>query len=87
MGDLFVSMASPAEPGVIILRPDGTVKAQLTNPPNSPTVPYDGPANIAFDGGGRILMTNHAPVTGTNFSILDVDVQDTGAPLFTPLIP
>ena len=86
-GDLFVSMASPAEPGVIILRPDGTVKAQLTNPPNSPTVPYDGPANIAFDGNGHILMTNHAPVTGANFSILDVDVKDKGTALFTPLIP
>ena len=28
-------------------------------------------------------MTNHAPVTGTNISILDVDVKDKGAPLFT----
>jgi sugar lactone lactonase YvrE len=86
-GDLYVSMASPAEPGVIILRPDGTIKAQLTNPPNSPTVPYDGPANLAFDGNGHILMTNHAPFTGGPFSILDVDVQDKGWPLFTPLIP
>jgi sugar lactone lactonase YvrE len=86
-GDLFVSMASPAAPGVLILRPNGTIKAQLTNPPGSPTVPYDGPANIAFDGAGRILMSNHAPFTGVNFSILDVDVQDKGTPLYTPLEP
>lgn len=31
-GDLYVSMASPAEPGVMILRPDGPIKAQLTIP-------------------------------------------------------
>ncbi len=86
-GDLFVSMASPAEPGVIVLRLDGTVKAQLTNPQPFTSVPFDGPANIAFDGTGQILMTNHAPVTGTNFSILDVDVNDRGQKLFTPLIP
>jgi sugar lactone lactonase YvrE len=84
-GDLFVSMVVPS--GVLILRPSWTVKAQLTNPPGSPTVPYDGPANIAFDGAGRILMSNHAPFTGVNFSILDVDVQDKGTPLYTPLEP
>ena len=50
-------------------------------------MPFDGPANIAFDGTGQILMTNHAPVTGTNFSILDVDVDHRGQKLFTPLIP
>lgn len=86
-GDLFVSMASPAAPGVMILHPGWTKKAQLTNPPGSPTVSYDGPANIAFDGAGRILMTNHAPFTGGPVSILDVDVQDKGAPLYTPSIP
>lgn len=69
------------------LRPDGTKRARLTNPQGSLTAPYDGPANIAFDGTGNILMTNHAPVTGLvarKFSIVDVDVD--GARLFTPMI-
>jgi sugar lactone lactonase YvrE len=86
-GDLYVAMASPTAPGVMILRPDGTQRARLTNPLLSLTAPYDGPANIAFDGAGRILLTNHAPVTGLvlrQFSIVDVDVGDVGAPLFMP---
>lgn len=88
-GDLYVSMASPTAPGVMILRPDGTKRAQLSNPQGSLNAPYDGPANIAFDGAGSILMTNHAPVTGLvtrQFSIVDVDVDDDGAKLFTPMI-
>lgn len=73
----------------MILRPDGTVAARLTKPQGSLDAPYDGPANIAFDGAGRILMTNHAPVTGLvarKFSIVDTDVGDNGAPLFAPMI-
>ena len=88
-GDLYVAMATATAPGVMILRPDGTKRARLTNPQGSLTAPYDGPANIAFDGAGAILMTNHAPVTGLvtkQFSIVDGDVEDTGAPLFTPMI-
>jgi len=88
-GDLYVAMASPTAPGVMILRPNGTKRAQLTNPQGSLTAPYDGPANIALDGAGHILMTNHAPVTGLvtrKFSIVDTDVEDDGAPLFTPMI-
>jgi len=53
------------------------------------TVPDDGPANIASDGAGNILMPNHAPVTGLmtrTFSIVDTDVDDNGASLFTPMI-
>jgi sugar lactone lactonase YvrE len=89
-GNLFIAMADPVAPGVMILHPNGTIKAKLTNPPNIPTEPYDGPANIAFDGAGRILMTNHAPVNGPithKFSIVDVDVADLGTKLFAPLVP
>ena len=88
-GKLYVAMASPTGPGVMIFNPDATVAARLTNPQGSLDEPYDGPANIAFDGAGRILMTNHAPVTGLltkKFSIVDTNVEDTGAPLFTPKI-
>jgi sugar lactone lactonase YvrE len=88
-GDLYVAMASPLGAGVTILRPDGTVAARLTNPQGSLDAPYDGPANIAFDGAGHILLTNHAPVTGLvtkKFSIVDTAVGDPGAPLFAPMI-
>ena len=82
-------MASPTAPGVLVLNSDGTIAAQIKNAPLSLSSPFDGPANIAFDGAGRILMTNHAPVTGLvlrKFSIVDVDVTDSGAPLFAPMI-
>ena len=86
-GDIYVAMATLAQSGVTILRPDGTERARLRNKLLSPFAPYDGPANIAFDGAGRILLTNHAPITGLvlrKFSVVDVDVDDPGAPLFTP---
>ena len=89
-GDLYVAMASALGSGVMILRPDGTQRARLRNPNLNLLDPYDGPANIAFDGAGRILLTNHAPVTGLvlrRFSIVDTDVQDAGAPLVTPALP
>ena len=44
---------------------------------------------LAEHGAGRILMTNHAPVTGVvtkQFSIVDVGVDDNGWPLNTPMI-
>lgn len=86
-GDIHVAMAEPGGSGVKIVRPDGTVRARMGNPQLELLAPYDGPANIAFDGSGRILLTNHAPVTGLllrRFSIADADVEDPGAPLFTP---
>jgi len=88
-GLLYVAIATPFASGVSILSPDGTEVARLSNSAN-PIFPYDSPANIAFDGKGSILLTNHAFVTGvTNpeqFTILDVYVADTGLPLHRPLI-
>jgi len=88
-GDLYVAIGSPTGPGIVILRPDGSQRARLRNPPLSPIAPFDGPADIAFDGTGRILVTNHAAATGEilrRFSIAEADVADAGAPLFTPSI-
>lgn len=52
--------------------------------------PYDGPANLAFDGRGNVLVTNHAPFTGgmlpSQFKILKVVVNDFGNPLVKPLL-
>ncbi len=77
-GDIAVVQAGPLSAGVDIVSPAGIVKRTVRGPL------FDGPANIAFDGAGRALMTNHAPVTGLvlrKFSILDVDLEDAGTPL------
>ena len=88
-GDLYVSIGSPHSSGVVILRPDGTQRARLRNPPGALFAPFQGPADIAFDGAGKILVTNHATFTEVlrDFSIAEADVDDRGAKLFTPAIP
>ena len=52
---------------------------------------YDSPANIAFDGEGSLLITNHAFATGAllpeQFSVVKVWVKDGGSPLAKPLLP
>lgn len=87
-GDLYVAIATPPGQGVVILRPDGTQRARLRNPAGNLLAPFQGPADIAFDGAGRILVTNHAAFTEVlrRFSIAEADVDDPGAPLFTPAI-
>jgi sugar lactone lactonase YvrE len=89
-GRLYVAIATPFGSGVSILSPAGAEVAHLANHGN-PIFPYDSPANIAFDGTGRMLVTNHALVTGvTNpaqFTVLDVWVDDAGSPLEMPLLP
>ena len=86
-GLLYVAIATPFALGVSILGPNGREVARLSNQGN-PIFAYDSPANIAFDGRGSILLTNHAFVTGvTNpeqFTVLDVFVNDVGSPLELP---
>ena len=88
-GRLYVAIATPFASGVSILGTNGAEVVRLANQGN-PIFPYDSPANIAFDGKGSILLTNHAFVTGvTNpeqFTVLDVWVADTGSPLEKPII-
>ena len=88
-GDLYVAIGAPQGEGVVVLRPDGTQRARLRNTLARPLAPWDGPADIAFDGSGRILVTNHAAATELlgRFSIVEADVQDAVAPLFEPSIP
>jgi sugar lactone lactonase YvrE len=89
-GRLYVAIATPFASGISILSPAGTQVVRLANQGN-PIFPYDSPANIAFNGKGSILVTNHAFVTGvTNpaqFTVLDVYVADLGLPLHKPLVP
>lgn len=90
-GKLYVTLALPGKNGISILEPDGSESARLSNPLLSPVTPYDSPANIAFDGKGNLLVTNHAFVTGlvlpNQFQVLKVFVNDVASPLAVPLVP
>lgn len=88
-GNLYVALAAPFNSGVSILAPGGGEVARLTNPVGSPIFPYDSPANIAFAKQGSILLTNHAFATmiPSNFTVLDVFVDDKESPLVRPTIP
>jgi sugar lactone lactonase YvrE len=88
-GLLYVTIATPLKSGIAVLREDGTEAARFKNPLLSPIAPYDSPANIAFDGEGSLLVTNHAFATGlpSQFTVLDVWVKDGGSPLAQPALP
>ena len=82
-GKLYVALADPGHSGISILRPDGTEEARLQNSL------YDSPANIAFNGDGSLLVTNHAFTTTdpAHFTVLDVFVDDKQSPLVQPQLP
>lgn len=90
-GKLYVTLALPGSSGISILEPDGSESARLKNKLLSPFKPYDSPANVAFDGQGNLLVTNHAFATGIllpgQFQVLKVFVDDTASPLAEPLLP
>lgn len=90
-GRLYVTLAMPGLSGISILNPNGSEYARLQNPPLSPISPYDSPANIAFDGRGNVLVTNHAFTTGIllpqQFQVLRVFVDDVASPLPAPVVP
>jgi sugar lactone lactonase YvrE len=89
-GVLYVTDATPFSSGIIGLRSNGAEVFRFTNPANTPINPYDSPANIAFDGRGSLLVTNHAFATGgmnpQQFQVLKVYVRDLEIGLFKPLI-
>lgn len=50
-------------------------------------MPYDQPANIAFNGRGSLLVVNHALFTGpSHAALLDAVVFDTASPLARPIV-
>jgi sugar lactone lactonase YvrE len=90
-GKLYVTLALPTRSGIAILEPDGTESGRIMNPLLSPISPFDSPANVAFDGEGNLLVTNHAFATGLliphQFQVLKVFVDDVASPLAEPLVP
>ena len=88
-GNLYVAIATPGLSGIAILDPSGAEINRLDNGAPGLINPYDSPANIAFNGHGSLLVTNHAFATGfpSQFTILDVYVGDKGDPLDKPDLP
>lgn len=85
-GKIYVALAGTN--GISVLAPNGTEKRRFTGPTGS-AIPYDGPANIAFDQRGSILVTNHASLSNVaaHFAVLETWVADLGFPLATPFLP
>jgi len=81
-GNLYVTLVETNQ--ISILAPDGSEASRLSGPPGS-DIPYDAPANIAFDG-STILIVNHAAVSRNpdHFAVIRTKVGDTGAKLAYP---
>jgi sugar lactone lactonase YvrE len=88
-GKLHVAIVLPTSSGIVVLHPDGSEERRVTNNLLTPTVPFDAPANLAFDGSGRALVVNHAAFTNlpSHFTVLDVFLDDAGDPLERPALP
>lgn len=82
-GDLYVALAGSNQ--ISVLTPAGWEVGSISGP-NGCAVPFDAPANVAFDGAGRLLVTNHAIFTAdpAHFAVLQVRVDDGGQNLFKP---
>ena len=82
--NLYVALAAPFNSGISILNSSGAEVTRLTN--TTTDLPYDSPANIAFDGHGSLLATNHAFATAdpTHMTVLKVFVDDKAGRLFKP---
>jgi sugar lactone lactonase YvrE len=82
-GEIYTALAFSNQ--VSILDPAGGELMRLGGPIGSP-VPYDAPANVAFDGRGSIYVTNHALLSNNtgDMGVLKVWVGDKGHKLFKP---
>lgn len=85
VGRLYVALALSNQ--IAVLEENGNERSRITGPVGS-TIAFDGPANIAFDQRGSILVTNHASVSNqaSSFALLKVYARDLGWPLSQPFI-
>lgn len=82
-GDLYVALAASNQ--ISLLAPGGWEIGRISGPTGS-SVPLDAPANVAFDGHGSLLVTNHAAFSqnAAHFGVLRITANDPGLPLFKP---
>lgn len=89
-GNLYVALAGYSQ--ISVLDPNGVEVARYSGPAQNPAdaaspLPWANPANIAFDGKGAIVVTNHASLTGLPdpsplFAVFNVYVNDRAGKLF-----
>jgi sugar lactone lactonase YvrE len=89
-GNLYVALAGYSQ--ISMLNPHGAEVARYSGPAQNPAdpaspLPWANPANIAFDGKGSIMVTNHASLTGLPdpsplFAVFSVYVNDKAGKLF-----
>jgi sugar lactone lactonase YvrE len=89
-GNLYVALAGYSQ--ISVLGPNGAEVARYSGPAQNPAdagspLQWANPANIAFDGKGAIVVTNHASLTGLAdpsplFAIFNVYVNDKAGKLF-----
>lgn len=84
-GDLYVTLAVSNQ--ISLLAPAGWEVGRISGPAGS-SVPLDAPANVAFDGHGSLLVTNHAIFSQdpAHFGVLRIVANDPGLPLFKPYL-
>ncbi|APR82197.1 Hypothetical protein A7982_07546 [Minicystis rosea] len=82
-GEIYTTLAFSNQ--ISVLGPNGSELARISGPQGS-SIPFDAPANVAFDGKGSLLVTNHALLSGVtaDMGVLKVYVGDRGEDLFTP---
>ena len=82
-GEIYTTLAFSNQ--ISVLDPGGDEIARISGPQGS-SIPFDAPANVAFDGKGSLLVTNHALLSGATakMGVLKVYVGDRGEALFTP---
>jgi sugar lactone lactonase YvrE len=88
-GKLYVALVLSNE--ISVLKPDGSEVHRFSGPARDDPapVPWDSPANIAFDNASRaLLVTNHAFFSGNadHFVVFDVFVKDRAQPLNQPTL-
>ena len=89
-GSLYVCLAGYSQ--ISVLDDHGNETARYSGPATDPAhpgspLPWANPANIAFDGHGYLLSTNHASLTGLAdpsalFAVFNVWVDDKAGKLF-----
>jgi streptogramin lyase len=94
-GSLYVALAGYSQ--ISVVAPNGTEVARYSGPAQDPANPgsplaWANPANIAFDGTGAIVVTNHASLTGLPdpsplFAVFDLYVNDKAGKLFGDVEP
>ena len=86
-GRLYVALAGVNKVGCLMSWGWEFTRFPSTSVNETLEMPYDAPANLAFNGRGSLLVVNHALFTGpSHAAVLDAVVFDTESPLAKPIL-